>query len=103
MDFRLTIDDIDSKIHPWNEELNLDEFGIPQNDMDTVFSAGRFMKPSPAPLRDIIEAFRETYCGSIGVEFLHIQDKNIRRWLIEKVESTRTTGPIYLSKKDRIM
>jgi 2-oxoglutarate dehydrogenase E1 component len=71
------------------ERLTLDEFGISQGDVDTIFSAGRFMKPSPAPLREIIAAFRETYCGPIGVEFLHIQDKNIRRWLIEKMESTR--------------
>ena len=47
------------------------------------------MKPSPAPLRQILTAFNETYCGPIGVEFLHIQDKNIRHWLIEKMESTR--------------
>jgi 2-oxoglutarate dehydrogenase E1 component len=71
------------------ERLSLDEFRISHEDMDTVFSAGKSMKPSPAPLRDIIEAFRQTYCGSVGIEFLHIQDKNIRHWLIEKMESTR--------------
>jgi len=81
------------------EKLTLDEFGIPKEDMDTVFSAGRFMKPSPAPLRDIITAFQETYCGSIGVEFLHIQDKNIRRWLIEKMESTRNRPTLDDSQK----
>ena len=85
------------------EKLTLDEFGIPQEDMDTVFSAGRFMKPSPAPLRDIIAAFRETYCGSIGVEFLHIQDKNIRRWLIEKMESTRNRPKLDASQKRIIL
>ncbi|MHC4905808.1 MAG: 2-oxoglutarate dehydrogenase E1 component [Planctomycetota bacterium] len=65
----------------------LEEFGLSNTDLDTVFSAGRTMKPSPAPLRDIIAAYEETYCGPIGVEFLHIQDKDIRRWLIEKMES----------------
>jgi 2-oxoglutarate dehydrogenase E1 component len=69
------------------EKLTLEEFHIPAEDLDTVFSAGRFMKPSPAPLREIIKAFEETYCGSIGVEFLHIQNKHIRFWLIEKMES----------------
>ena len=85
------------------EKLTLDEFGIPQEDIDTVFSAGRFMKPSPAPLRNIITAFRETYCGSIGVEFLHIQDKNIRRWLIEKMESTRNRPTLDASQKRIIL
>ena len=84
------------------EELTLGEFGISPGDIDTVFSAGRFMKPSPAPLRDIVAAFRETYCGSIGVEFLHIQDKNIRRWLIEKMESTRNQ-PLLDANQKRII
>jgi 2-oxoglutarate dehydrogenase E1 component len=85
------------------EKLTLDEFGVPQEDLDTVFSAGRFMKPSPARLRDIIAAFRETYCGSIGVEFLHIQDKNIRRWLIEKMESSRNQPTLDASQKRIIL
>lgn len=71
------------------EKLTLEQFGIDPADIDTVFSAGSAMKPSPAPLRDIIAAFQETYCGPVGVEFLHIQDKHIRRWLIEKMESSR--------------
>lgn len=70
------------------ESLTLEGFRIPATDLDTVFSAGRVMKPSPAPLRDIVAAFEETYCGPIGVEFLHIQEQRIRHWLIEKMEST---------------
>jgi len=85
------------------EELTLGEFGISPSDLDTVFSAGRFMKPSPAPLRDIITAFRETYCGSVGVEFLHIQDKNVRRWLIEKMESTHNRPTLDASQKRIIL
>ncbi|KPK37218.1 MAG: hypothetical protein AMJ65_15130 [Phycisphaerae bacterium SG8_4] len=85
------------------EELTLGEFGISPSDLDTVFSAGRFMKPSPAPLRDIVAAFRETYCGSIGVEFLHIQDKNVRRWLIEKMESTHNRPTLDAGQKRIIL
>ncbi len=71
------------------EDLTLHEFGLSDADLDTEFSAGRVMQPPKAPLRDILAAFRETYCRTIGVEFLHIQDKNIRKWLIHKMESTR--------------
>jgi 2-oxoglutarate dehydrogenase E1 component len=85
------------------ERLTLEEFGLSQSDLDTVFSAGRAMKPSKAPLRDIIEAFRQTYCGSIGVEFLHIQDKRIRRWLIDKMESTRNRPALDSSQKRIIL
>lgn len=85
------------------ERLTLDEFGIDRGDLDKVFSAGRVMKPSPAPLRDIISAFRETYCGSVGVEFLHIQDKHIRRWLIEQMESSRNRPKLEDSQKRIIL
>jgi 2-oxoglutarate dehydrogenase E1 component len=84
------------------ETLTLEEFGLSEQDLDTEFSTGRAMKPSPAPLREIIAAFRETYCGSIGVEFLHIQDKRIRRWLIEKMESARNR-PSLTDRRKRII
>jgi len=85
------------------EKLTLEQFRIPQEDLDTVFSAGRVMKPSPAPLREIIKAFEETYCGSIGVEFLHIQNKKIRHWLIEKMESTRNRPALDAAQKRIIL
>ena len=77
------------KIHGEYENLTLEEFGIPSEDLDRVFFAGRYMRPTTAPLRILIEKFRTTYCSSIGVEFLHIQYKNIRRWLIEAMEATQ--------------
>ncbi len=85
------------------EKLTLEEFRIPQEDINTIFSAGRTMKPSPAPLSDIIGAFRQTYCGSIGVEFLHIQDKRIRHWLIQKMESTQNRPTLDVSQKKIIL
>ncbi len=85
------------------EKLTPGEFGIAKSDLDTVFSAGRAMKPSPAPLREIIAAFEETYCRSIGVEFLHIQDKHIRHWLIEKMESTRNKPALSVEQKRIIL
>ncbi len=85
------------------EKLTLEEFGISEGDLDTVFSAGRAMKPPRAPLREILKAFQETYCGSIGVEFLHIQNKHIRRWLIEKMESVRNRPTLGTNQKRIIL
>ncbi len=85
------------------ERLTPKEFGIAEEDLDTVFSAGRVMKPSPAPLREILAAFQETYCGAVGVEFLHIQDKRIRRWLIQKMESTRNRPALSAEQKRIIL
>jgi len=71
------------------EKLTLEHFGLEPRDKHTVFSAGRGLEPNRAPLQDIIKGFRQTYCESIGVEFLHIQNKDMRSWLIEKMESCR--------------
>jgi 2-oxoglutarate dehydrogenase complex dehydrogenase (E1) component-like enzyme len=83
--------------------LTLEEFGIPSAALDRVYFAGGSMKPERAPLRDLIDAFRATYCSSIGVEFLHIQKKNIRRWLIKEMESTRNFSDVSAVSRKTIL
>jgi 2-oxoglutarate dehydrogenase E1 component len=84
------------------EQLTLSEFGLSEEDLETEFSAGRSFTPSQAPLSEIIRALRETYCTSVAVEFLHIQNKPIRRWLIQQMESTRNR-PAFDTAKKRII
>ena len=81
------------------EQLTLAEFGLSEADLDTEFSAGRALFSSPAKLSEIIRALRETYCSTIAVEFLHIQNKPIRRWLIQQMESTRNRPSFDVAKK----
>ncbi len=71
------------------EQLSLERFGLSPADLQTVFSAGRYMQPRRAPLPEILEAFRQTYCSHVGTEYLHIQNKPIRYWLMRRMESTR--------------
>ncbi|MCP4454778.1 MAG: 2-oxoglutarate dehydrogenase E1 component, partial [Planctomycetes bacterium] len=94
---------IHSEEHARYEELTLEHFGLEARDMDTVFSAGRSLEPNRAPLRDIVKGFRQTYCESIGVEFLHIQNKDMRRWLIEKMESSRNQPGLDHQQKKTIL
>jgi 2-oxoglutarate dehydrogenase E1 component len=54
-------------------ELNLAAFGLTEDDLDQTFYPLRFPKHK-ATLREIIDLLKETYCGKIGVEFMHIQD-----------------------------
>ncbi len=72
--------------------LSLEEFGLSEADLDTEFFGGKFIGTGPMPLREILERFRRTYCSSIGVEFLHIQNRKIREWLIERIESSRNAS-----------
>jgi len=83
--------------------LNLEAFNLEPPDLDREFSAGNLTKSSPAPLRDIIFALRETYCHSVGVEFMHLQDPDERQWLLDRMEPTRNQPQLSASDKRRIL
>ncbi|KAA0888813.1 2-oxoglutarate dehydrogenase E1 component [Oryzomonas rubra] len=68
--------------------LLLSEFGLGDDDLDTRFTARRFIKQS-ATLREIVATLRESYCREIGVEFMHIQEPAERQWLIDRMEPRR--------------
>ncbi len=70
-------------------ELELEAFGLSEDDLDTIFDADDIPGLSSAPLRDIIAHLKATYCGYIGVEYMHIQNTAERRWLQERMEGTR--------------
>ncbi|OGT98480.1 MAG: 2-oxoglutarate dehydrogenase E1 component [Geobacteraceae bacterium GWB2_52_12] len=82
--------------------LALDAFGLNDSDLDTVFATRRFMKTT-APLREIVSTLHETYCRSIGVEFMHIQDPNERQWLIDRMEPCRNITPFSVDEKLHIL
>jgi len=58
--------------------------------METLFDTGALYGIERLPLRDIIISLKEIYCGSIGYEYMHIVDTQIRRWLIMRLESSKT-------------
>ena len=70
-------------------QLELEEFGLTEADLDRVFDTGHLGGPKRATLREIIAILRDTYCRSIGVEYLHIQDVQVRRWLQSRMEPVR--------------
>ena len=72
--------------------LGLDEFGLSGIDLDAEFFAGGGLRAT-MPLRDILETFRRIYCGYVGVEFLHIQNKDMRQWLISRMEDPAYSPP----------
>ncbi len=54
-------------------------------------------------LAEIIRALRQTYCSTIAVEFLHIQNKPMRRWLIQQMEASRNRPSFDAAKKKVIL
>ncbi len=84
--------------------LDLDHFGLSAADLEkTVDGSMYFGINGPIRLRDLIEALTETYCRSIGVEYMHIDSLDIRRWLAGRMEPVRNRFPIRLRQKYRIL
>jgi len=70
-------------------ELSLDYMKLTGADLDSEFEiywAGRLSRMS---LRTIIDLLRETYCGHVGIEYMHIENYTIRRWLRDRIEEGR--------------
>ncbi|CAM3633530.1 2-oxoglutarate dehydrogenase E1 component [Parendozoicomonas haliclonae] len=71
-------------------DLKLDYHGLTEADADTVFQTGSlFIGKDDATLGEIRETLEAAYCGSIGVEFMHIVDTEERSWFQQKLESVR--------------
>lgn len=75
----------------YSPTLDIENYGLSSEDLNTVFEAGNEIGIGPAPLSKIIQHLEATYCQSIGVEYAHIRNVEIEKWLREKMESGRNT------------
>jgi 2-oxoglutarate dehydrogenase E1 component len=84
--------------------LELSSFELSNADLEKRFTAAKRMGLSTSStLREILAALRETYCGTIGVEYTHIQDPNARDWLQTRMESSRNHATLTREEKKRIL
>jgi 2-oxoglutarate dehydrogenase E1 component len=85
-------------------ELDPAFYGFTDGDMDIVFNTSNtFFGKSEMTLRDLLQALRETYCGTIGAEFMFIADQKIKKWWQEKLESIRSTASFNVEEKRQIL
>jgi 2-oxoglutarate dehydrogenase E1 component len=66
--------------------LDLENFGLEEADLDLVFQAGNEIGMGAATLREIIHHLIETYCQSIGIEYVYMRDPERIEWMKHKVE-----------------
>ena len=71
-------------------DLELEYHGLSEADLDTEFQIGNLAFGTDAlTLKEIISGLRETYCASLGAEYMHIVDTDIRNWFQERIESVK--------------
>lgn len=81
-----------------NPSLGLTQFGLKNEDLKKTFFTGDYLGGKNLPAQEIIESLEATYCGSIGVEYMHIQDMAKVKWLQSHMEPT-FNQPIFSKEK----
>ena len=85
-------------------ELDPAFYGFTDADFETVFNTSNtFFGKEIMSLRDLLNALRETYCSSIGAEYMYISDQAQKRWWQEKLESIRSKPAFKAEKKKHIL
>ncbi|MGB9112625.1 MAG: multifunctional oxoglutarate decarboxylase/oxoglutarate dehydrogenase thiamine pyrophosphate-binding subunit/dihydrolipoyllysine-residue succinyltransferase subunit [Acidimicrobiales bacterium] len=74
-------------LHP---ELDLAHYGLSVWDLDRPFDTGGIPGTEMLPLSEILEILRDAYCGTVGIEYMHIQDPEQKRWIQRHVEGVAT-------------
>jgi 2-oxoglutarate dehydrogenase E1 component len=87
---------------PHIPELELDYFGITEADLDKPIVCNSIPWPGLNTPRKVIEHLKQTYCRSIGVQFMHIDELEVTTWIFNRVESTRNSIELSRDEKVRI-
>lgn len=84
-------------------ELALEEHGLTVQDMGTTFDVETFVGPQKMPLGQLYSALNDTYCGSIGTEYMHIPSLEERSWIQNRIEGSRATPKFSVQRKEQIL
>ncbi|MCY1695683.1 multifunctional oxoglutarate decarboxylase/oxoglutarate dehydrogenase thiamine pyrophosphate-binding subunit/dihydrolipoyllysine-residue succinyltransferase subunit [Curtobacterium sp. SL109] len=71
------------RTHP---DLEIESHGLTFWDLDREFVTGGLAGTTNAPLRDVLGVLRDAYCRTVGIEYMHIQDPEQRRWIQARIE-----------------
>lgn len=98
------LDPLKRRERPEIPELEPSFYGLTEADLDENYSASNtYFGKETMSLRDILQALRATYCGTLGAEFMYVSDPAEKRWWQERLESTRATPQFDAAKKKTIL
>src|SRR5262245_3571058 len=97
-------DPLSTEPPPPHPQLALEHFGLSEADLDrTVDGSMYFGIDGPVRFGDLYDALQETYCRTIGVEYMHIDSLDMRKWIAGRLEPTRSRFAMKLRQKYRIL
>ncbi|PIG09226.1 2-oxoglutarate dehydrogenase E1 component [Comamonas sp. 26] len=85
-------------------ELELSFYGFTDADQEVVFNTSNtFFGKETMTLRELMNALRETYCGTLGAEYMYATNQNQKRWWQQRLESIRSKPTFNADEKKRIL
>lgn len=84
-------------------ELDPAYYGLSESDMDTTFETGSLVSAARMTLREIMQLLRQTYCSSIGAEYMYISDVSQKRWIQNRLEGVRGRATLDAAQRRRIL
>ncbi len=97
------LDPLNRRSPPNIEELDLQHHGLSDADLQTVFSTGSLFGPDQATLSEIVTILRQTYCGSIGAEYMHITETEEKRWIQQRLETVQGHADLDAQQKIHLL
>mgnify|MGYP006191183663 CR=1 FL=1 len=91
----------DRRVH--GPSLALENFGLSQTDLNTVFDAAKMVNMKPSSLADIIKHLENVYCQSIGVEFMYIRDPKVQDWIKNRLDINDNQPNFSVDQKKHIL
>ncbi|MGH7493182.1 MAG: multifunctional oxoglutarate decarboxylase/oxoglutarate dehydrogenase thiamine pyrophosphate-binding subunit/dihydrolipoyllysine-residue succinyltransferase subunit [bacterium] len=88
---------------PTHAELDPARYGLTVWDYDREFITGGLGGKQRATLRGILDTLREAYCGTIGVEYMHIQEPEQKAWIQQRVEGVPRAKWLTAGMKQRLL
>ncbi len=101
---RADLDPLKRQERPALPDLEPSFYGFSDTDMDIVFNTSNtYFGSETLPLRELLKNLRETYCGTLGIEFMYITDQTEKRWWQAKFETIRAKPDFTPDRKKHIL
>ena len=97
------LDPLNRHIRPMIAELDPAHYRLGEADMDSIFDTGSLADSRRMTLREILQLLRQTYCGSIGSEYMYIGAVAQKRWIQDRLEGVRGQAGYDAALRRRIL
>ncbi|MBJ6610075.1 MAG: 2-oxoglutarate dehydrogenase E1 component [Candidatus Thiothrix moscowensis] len=101
--FHAKTNPLDEAAPSFVKELTLAHHGLGEGDLKTTFNTGSLVGPDQMTLRDIVAQLEATYCGHVGVQYMHTTSTEQKRWVQQRLESIRSKAEFSKEEKLEIL